>query len=53
LLRQYFPKKTDLPIHTDEHVLKVVAELNAPPHAVLGWQTPFEVFSAASVALIA
>ena len=53
LLRQYFPKKTDLSIHTNEHVLKVVAELNSRPRAVLRWQTPFEVFSAASVALIA
>jgi IS30 family transposase len=30
LLRQYFPKKTDLSIHTGEHVQKVVAELNVP-----------------------
>jgi IS30 family transposase len=53
LLRQYFPKKTDLSIHTAEHVLKVAAELNSRPRAILGWQTPFEVFSAASVAMIA
>jgi IS30 family transposase len=53
LLRQYFPKKTDLSQFTVEQVQKVVAELNSRPRAVLGWQTPFEVFTAASVAMIA
>lgn len=53
LLRQYFPKKTDLSQYTVEQVQKVVTELNSRPRQVLGWQTPFEVFTAASVALIA
>jgi IS30 family transposase len=53
LLRQYFPKKTDLSLHTEAQVLKVVAELNSRPREVLNWQTPLEVFSAASVAMIA
>jgi transposase, IS30 family len=53
LLRQYFPKKTDLSLHTEAQVLKVVAELNSRPRQVLNWQTPLEVFTAASVAMIA
>ena len=53
LLRQYFPKKTDLAMHPDEHVQKVVAELNSRSREVLGWKTPFEVFQAACAALIA
>jgi IS30 family transposase len=53
LLRQYFPKKTDLSLHTEAQVLNVVAELNSRPREVLNWQTPLEVFTAASVAMIA
>jgi IS30 family transposase len=53
LLRQYFPKKTDLSLHTPEQVLDVVDELNRRPRQTLKWQTPHEVFQAASVAMIA
>jgi transposase, IS30 family len=53
LLRQYFPKKTDLRQHSTEHVLAVVDELNNRPRAALQWQTPHEVFHATSVAFIA
>jgi len=53
LLRQYFPKKTDLSLHTEAQILKVVAELNSRPREVLNWQTPLEVFTTASVAMIA
>jgi hypothetical protein len=31
LLRQYFPKGTDLRVHTAERIAEVAAELNAPP----------------------
>lgn len=53
LRRQYFPKKTDLSLHSPEHVLAVVDELNNRPRETLSWQTPTEVFKTAGVALIA
>ncbi len=40
LLRQYFPKGTDLGVHTAAHLAGVAAELNARPRKVLGWETP-------------
>jgi len=40
LLRQYFPKHTDLSVYQPEHLATVTAELNARPRKTLGWQTP-------------
>ena len=44
LLRQYFPKGTDLSVHTAEQVAFVADEINDRPRKVLGWRTPREVF---------
>ena len=42
LLRQYFPKGTDLSIHSAEEIAAVAAALNARPRKTLGWKTPAE-----------
>ncbi|GLY26633.1 IS30 family transposase [Micromonospora sp. NBRC 101691] len=42
LLRQYFPKGTDLTTHSPEHLAAVAAELNGRPRKTLGWDTPAE-----------
>ena len=42
ILRQYFPKSTDLSIHTRQHLDTVAAELNNRPRKTLGWETPAE-----------
>ena len=40
LLRQYFPKGTDLSVHSAEHARSVAAELNDRPRKTLGWKSP-------------
>ncbi|HWG60854.1 MAG TPA: IS30 family transposase [Streptosporangiaceae bacterium] len=40
LLRQYFPKATNLSVHSKQHLEHVAAELNARPRKTLGWKTP-------------
>jgi transposase, IS30 family len=40
LLRQYFPKGTDLSVHSSEHLADVAAELNTRPRRTLGGITP-------------
>ena len=40
LLRQYFPKGTDLSVYPAEILAGVAAELNARPRKTLGWKTP-------------
>jgi transposase, IS30 family len=40
LLRQYFPKGSDLRVHGLEDLAAVAAELNDRPRKTLGWATP-------------
>jgi IS30 family transposase len=42
LLRQYFPKSTDLSIYDADEIAAVAAALNARPRKTLGWKTPAE-----------
>jgi IS30 family transposase len=40
LLRQYFPKGTDLAVHSAGHLAAVADQLNSRPRKTLGWKTP-------------
>jgi IS30 family transposase len=42
LLRQYFPKATDLSIYSADEISAVAEALNARPRKTLGWKTPAE-----------
>lgn len=46
LLRQYFPKSTDLSVHGPAHLAFVENQLNHRPRMVLGDRTPHELFHA-------
>jgi IS30 family transposase len=45
LLRDYFPKGTDLPVHSAERLGEVQDELNNRPRKCLNWETPATVFA--------
>lgn len=45
LLRQYFPKGTDLSAHAREHLEVVAAQMNRRPRKTLNWATPNQVLA--------
>lgn len=47
LIREYFPKKTDFGMITNEDITKVEYLLNSRPRKRLGYMTPLEVMSVA------
>jgi IS30 family transposase len=50
LLRDYFPKGTDLSVHTREELARVAGEVNDRPRKTLDWSKPAELFTAALIA---
>lgn len=52
LIREYFPKGTDLNDLNDQEIIAFVTNLNNRPRKVLGWKSPSEVFFGKKLRLI-
>lgn len=52
LIREYFPKNTDLDLQTDEDISAFVEQLNNRPRKVLGWKSASEVYFGKKLHLI-
>lgn len=52
LLRDYFPKSTDLRVHSAQDLRRVAEELNRRPRKTLGWETPEALFSTLCAGLV-
>jgi len=47
LLRQYFPKRSEIAHYSQDDLDQVAAELNGRPRQTLGWLTPSQALDAA------
>ena len=52
LLRQYFPKGTDLAVYTPDDLQRVADELNERPRKALGWRSPAAVFASLNLSTV-
>lgn len=52
LLREYFPKGTDLSAVSDEEVRKAYDDLNRRPRKRYGWRCPWEVYHGEALHLL-
>ncbi len=46
LLRDYFPKGTDLSVHRSDDLRRIAAEVNDRPRKTLRWARPTDLFAA-------